>query len=141
MEGNIISTYLTGQRKQLLSLFKDNMHESYSAKQVADKLKDCDISVSAIYRNLASMEKDGLLCRVASSVNREALYQYVDPHTCVGVIHLICDKCSQTHHLDKNVSSMIISMAEENFGFKVNKQLAMIYGLCRNCSQIHSEIG
>ncbi len=112
------------------------MHESFSARQIAEKLKDDDVSVSAIYRNLSSMEKDGLLCRVTNTANREALYQYIDPDVCVGVVHLICDNCSATYHLDRNVSKMMCSMALDSFGFSVNKQKAVIYGLCNNCSQI-----
>ncbi len=136
LRGAVFINYLTDQRKNLLALFKANLHESFSAKQIYKALDDESISISAIYRNIATMEKDGLLCRVASSTNREALYQYLDPHSCAGVIHLVCDKCSKTQHLDKEVSNILIGTANENFGFKVNEQMVMIYGLCKNCSQI-----
>ncbi len=128
--------YSTDQRKVLVSFFKQNIHETFSAKQLETVLGSDVISKSAIYRNIASMEKEGLLFRVASENTSEKLYRYVDHESCCGVIHLICEKCNTTHHLSKHVSEMISGLAVENFNFTVNKQKAVIYGLCDNCSQI-----
>ncbi len=132
----IISQYSTDGRKRLLMFFKENIHGSFSARQIHKLLGNNEISISSIYRNLVSMERDGILCRVKSPTSREALYQYIDPENCVGIIHLICDRCSATQHLNRHLSDLITNMALDNFGFSVNKQKAVIYGLCSNCSQI-----
>ncbi len=133
---SVISSYLTDQRKILSNFFKNNLHETFSVKQLEKQLGSKGISKSAIYRNLSIMEQEGVLCRVANDGNRELLYQYIDPESCCGIIHLICDKCNETHHLNRHISEMIAGLALENFGFKVSKHKAVIYGTCENCSQI-----
>ncbi len=133
-----INRYSTEQRKVLISFFKSNYHNSYSVKQLEKLLDNEGISKSAIYRNVAMMESEGLLCRVANDSSTEQFYRYVDPEHCNGVIHLICEKCSTTHHLNKHISEMISGMALESFGFFVDKQKASIYGICENCSQINA---
>ncbi len=130
-----INHYVTDQRFKMISLFKNHLHESFSAKQIQEKLGDSEISKSAIYRNLAYMEKEGLLTRVTNGNNREVLYQYVKSECCAGAVHLICDNCKSTYHLNKHVSDLISNMALDAFGFAVNKQKSVIYGLCGNCSQ------
>ncbi len=82
------------------------------------------------------MAREGLLRRVANESTKEALYQYIDPDNCLGVIHLVCVKCSKTYHLNRHVSELVTSMALDDFGFAVNRHKAIIYGLCENCSQI-----
>ncbi len=134
-----VNHYTTDQRKILFSFFKENIHESFSVKQLELILGNEGISRSAIYRNIALLEDEGVLCRVANDKNRETLYQYIDPDKCSGVIHLKCDRCTATHHLNKYASEMISGLALENFGFIVNTQKAVIYGLCENCSQIQNK--
>ncbi len=129
--------YSTEQRKKLFNFFKENLHESFSAKQIHEKINDESISISAIYRNLALMEEEGILCKMTNSGSRGLLYQYIDPESCAGIVHLICDKCSVTFHLNKHISDLITNISMESFGFKVNSQKAIIYGLCENCSQIY----
>ncbi len=134
-----MAQYSTDQRKTLRMFFMENNHETFSAKQIEEKLKNSNISISAIYRNLALMEKDGELCRIAGQNSRETLYQFNHTESCSGALHLVCDKCSITKHLNKYVSELISNMALDNFGFKVNNQKTIIYGLCENCSQIQNK--
>ncbi len=82
------------------------------------------------------MAREGLLRRVATENTKEALYQYIDPKSCLGVVHLVCDKCSKTHHLNRRVSELVKNMAIDDFGFVVSEHKAIIYGTCENCSQI-----
>ncbi len=97
------------------------------------------ISRSALYRNIAAFEKEGVLCRVTNDKKNETLYQFIDPDECSGVIHLKCNRCTTTHHLNRYACDMISGLALENFGFSVNTNKAVIYGLCENCSQIQKE--
>ncbi len=85
------------------------------------------------------MAREGLLRRVANESTKEALYQYIDPLNCLGVIHLVCEKCSKTHHLNRHVSELVTNMALDDFGFDVNQHKAIIYGLCKNCLQIEEK--
>ena len=50
-------SYQTEQRKILLDFFSKNKDKIFSAEEISNKLKDSNISVSAVYRNLNSLEK------------------------------------------------------------------------------------
>ncbi|MFI3243623.1 MAG: transcriptional repressor [Akkermansia sp.] len=125
--------YQTKQRKSILDLFELSGHRALSAQDVAASLGDDSISISSIYRNLAEMEKTGLLCRVSEKNRGAALYQYVNPQSCSGIIHLKCQDCQETYHLDCCVSDMVFAMAEKNFHFQVNHSTPFLLGLCERC--------
>ncbi len=125
--------YQTEQRKRMLVLFENSNHHSLSAQEIAEMLKDENVSMSAIYRNLADMEKSGLICKVSEKNRAGALYQYVNPHSCRGIIHLKCESCDQTYHLDKCVSDMIFAMAENNFSFHLSSSMPILFGQCQKC--------
>lgn len=94
-----------------------------------------DISKSAVYRNVAEMEKEGLLCRISEKNRQETLYQYVDPEHCCDIVHLKCETCNNTFHMNKHVSRLIFNMAMDDYNFKVNAKTALLYGECATCSQ------
>ncbi len=131
--------YKTKQRDKLIEYFQRDVHRSISAQDIYQDLNNDVaeevISLSAIYRNLAEMEKEQLLCKVSKHGETRALYQYVHPSACSGVIHLKCEQCNETLHLDRNVSQMIFSMAEDQFQFLLNNSSAYLYGKCSLCAQ------
>ncbi len=131
-----MSRYQTEQRNKLLDLFKNNGHQSFSAYDILDLFDNEEISLSAIYRNLKSMEKDGVICKVSDGKTTGTHYHYVNPHSCVGVIHLKCDSCDNTYHLDRNISALIFNYAKDENNFKINNASAFLYGKCEICSQI-----
>ncbi len=133
--GLSVNKYNTEQRKLLLELFQDSEHQTFSAQDIQILLKDKEVSMSSIYRNLAEMEREGLVCKVNEKNRPGALYQYVDPHHCAGVIHFKCQSCEATYHLDKNISQMIMGIAKDMHGFMVNESGAFLYGECDKCSQ------
>ncbi len=128
-----MNRYSTQQRKSLLEFLKNNPHSSFSAKQIKDTLSDLKISISAVYRNLAILEKDGLLQKVHVSHKKEVTYQYVGAEACAGLIHLICEDCKKSYHFEKDFSELIAQSALELSGFIVNKQKTFIHGLCQTC--------
>lgn len=127
--------YQTGQRKRMLALFEASAHRCLSAQDVAEALKEENISMSAIYRNLSEMEKAGLISKVVDNKRQAAHYQYLNPENCCGLIHLKCQTCDETYHLDKCVSDMLIAMAESHFHFKLNHSTPFIFGQCEQCAQ------
>ncbi len=131
-----MNKYQTEQRQKLTQLFACSGHRSLSAGDVLQALGEQEISLSAIYRNLKEMEKEGIICKVAQKGHAEALYHYVDPQSCYGIIHLKCDSCEEIYHLNRHVSAMILGMAHEEFGFVPNQTGAFLYGKCKNCSQV-----
>ncbi len=134
-----MSKYQTEQRGKLLELFKTSEHQSFSASDIFKKYANDDISISAIYRNLKTMENDGLICKIVDNKRGEALYHYVNPDKCLGVIHLKCEECENTYHLNKHISTMIMNIAKDDLKFSISNSSAFLYGKCDKCSQIEAD--
>lgn len=126
-----MNKYKTEQRKKLIAIFKNHPHQTFSAQEIFNL--DNSISISAIYRNLAEMTLDGSLCKVKEAHRSVTLYQYIDPEHCVGIVHLKCQNCENTFHLNHAVSQMIINLANEDFSFNIDTRTAFLYGECDNC--------
>ena len=54
-----MSKYMTKQRKALLNYLSAHADEKLSAKQIEENLSGEGISISAVYRNLSDLEKEG----------------------------------------------------------------------------------
>ncbi len=121
--------YQTKQRQKLIALFEARVHQALTPRAIHDLLEGEGISLSAIYRNLALMEQDGLLHKEGSA------YRYVSPNECKDIIHLKCEACECTLHLNKSISRMLLDLAREEFQFHLNSSTAFLYGKCANCSQ------
>ncbi len=134
-----MSRYKTEQRQKLLEIFKNNGHQYLSASDIQKKCSNEDISLSAIYRNLKSMEQDGLISKVIDGQKSEAHYHFVDPDCCVGSIHLKCESCDRVYHLNRHISNMIFGFAKDELNFSINNVAAFLQGKCENCSQIHNK--
>ncbi len=130
--GENMSRYATLQRKKLLEFLEKNPHSSFSARQIKDAI--LGVSMSAVYRNLAILEKDGLLQKVYVSNKKEITYQYVCSENCVDFLHLICEKCKKSSHFEKEFSELIVNKALEVSGFVVNRNKTFIYGVCQTCA-------
>ncbi len=129
-----MNRYATSQRKNLLEFLEKNPHASFSVKQIKDNIGAVGISTSAVYRNLALLEKDGLLQKIYVSNKKEVTYQYIGSGQCADHIHLVCEKCKKSSHFEKNFSDTIVKNAFELSGFTVNTQKTFICGLCSSCT-------
>ncbi len=126
-----MTKYNTTQRREIEKLFFENLHTTLSAKQIHEKLPQ--MSISTIYRNLSSMQRDGLIS-VVKTDDKESGYHYLDPQSCIGIIHLICSECKSTYHIDKNISKMLVDIAKDSIGFNISKENISLYGKCKECS-------
>ena len=124
--------YLTKQRKLLIEYLSRHTDESLSAGEIAEALAD-QISKSAVYRNLADMEAEGRLRRVASGGSREAVYQYIDEHACRSALHLSCKKCGKTMHMEKEIADALVQSVAASDNFSIDKGDTVIYGVCADC--------
>ena len=69
--------YMTEQRKKLFEFFQSHPDMTISARDLAAQLvaeEHAKISVSAVYRNLAMLEREGLILRSPGKNNRENVY-------------------------------------------------------------------
>lgn len=81
-------SYNTRQRELLADYLSKHTDEKITARQIEDALHDDKISISAIYRNLAILEKDGQVKRCVGDGSREVYFQYIASNLCKTVFTL-----------------------------------------------------
>lgn len=133
MGGDIVPKYMTKQRKALLAFLSAHADEELSARQLETALSDVGVSISAVYRNLSDLEKEGKIRRVSKSGVREVLYQYIDSDVCRGFLHLSCEKCGKTYHMNMRGTEMLMNSVEQSDKFFINKANTVLYGVCKDC--------
>lgn len=124
---------MTKQRKALLAFLSAHADEELSARQLETALSDVGVSISAVYRNLSDLEKEGKIRRVSKSGVREVLYQYIDSDVCRGFLHLSCEKCGKTYHMNMRGTEMLMNSLEQSDKFFINKANTVLYGVCKDC--------
>ena len=124
--------YMTKQRKILTDYLMQHIDENLSAGQIAEALSDI-ISKSAVYRNLADMEKEGKLHRVMGGGSREVIYRFSGSHICSQSLHLSCKKCGKTVHMQQQLADALVQSVAMNDDFSIDKGETVIYGVCAGC--------
>ena len=124
--------YLTEQRKRIAEYLESRKDETVTAAEIADALS-LGVSKSAVYRNLAALEKEGKVIRVGVAGERMAGYRYAASHTCRGKLHISCVKCGRTEHVSSPVAATLERAIEATEGFSLRKGECMLYGVCKEC--------
>ena len=76
----------------------ENPDRIFKASDIAQNLPS--VSLSTIYRNLARLEKAGIVQIVGAEENKELQYRYTGPSKCQAKMHLVCKVCGKFFHLD-----------------------------------------
>lgn len=125
--------YMTSQRKTLIAFLRAYPDKQFSAKEIADNIKDTGISLSAVYRNLSVLEENGEVVSVLREGCRDRYYRCMLSDGCKDCIHLTCTKCGKTTHLSRLAADELADVAAEQNSFKIEKAKTAIYGVCKNC--------
>lgn len=125
--------YMTKQRKTLLEYLEHHPDEELSAKIIESELSGMGVSISAVYRNLSDLEKEGKIRRVSKSGSREVYYMYTDAHECRESLHLSCKKCGKTYHMNSQCAEMLVNTLAQNDEFTIDKSDTVLYGVCKDC--------
>ena len=128
-----MSSYMTEQRRELLAFLESNPDRAFSAKEIAAAMEDKGVSVSAVYRNLAWLENKGVISRSMRGGRREVLYSYVAADSCHGSLHMTCEKCGKTVHMNSAVTSRMVNDIAGSDGFSVDMRRTVLYGVCAKC--------
>ena len=126
-------SYKTEQRTRLYELLKANPHKFFSAKDIVEALAPYNISISAVYRNLAVLTEDGVVKKSIRKNGRESIYRYADNDTCRDEIHLTCTNCGKVFHMDHELTKTIQDALDKEDGFQIDKLKTVIFGLCEEC--------
>lgn len=130
-----MSHYSTRQRDMLQSYLNDHAHEALTAHEIAGGLSDQQISISAVYRNLSSLVKDGVLKKGAKEDSRDAVYQYIASDRCRGQLHMTCKSCGKTMHLPRAETEHLMEYLQAQEAFSLTPGDTVLYGQCRNCKK------
>ncbi len=128
--------YMTRQRRELLQFFRHHPDETFTAQDIAQalaSLKTPPVSISAVYRNLSMLEKEGYLLRSPGEKPRESKYRFIHADECANKLHLVCEKCGATIHLDEESARALVRSAIASDGFHIDPTKTTIYGVCRSC--------
>ncbi len=130
--------YMTEQRKVLLSFLKENTDRQFSIEEICvgvNKKGGRDISLSAVYRNIAKLVEGGHARRFMRDGSRTVVYQYVNCHDCEKHLHMKCVKCSKILHMDDEATETMLVAALKKSNFKIDERKTMLYGVCDSCSE------
>ena len=127
--------YSTKQRKLLLSLLYNNADRPLSASDIAKLLTNEGISLSAVYRNLSDLEKDGKVQRLTVGGKNKVYYRYTGAKECEKHLHLSCFKCGKTFHMDTPLTNTVINDVFEGSDFKIDSASTVLYGICKKCME------
>ena len=119
----------------LLEYLSQHADETVSAKQIAAAIGDSAISISAVYRNLAALEKIGKIRRITKQGNRKVFYRFIGGEHCVDRIHLSCKKCGKMYYMDLETTNQLISGIARKSRFAVDKADTVLVGTCANCQR------
>lgn len=127
--------YATKQRKRLLEILEAHPDETLSVPEILEFVSPEAVSPSAIYRNLSSLEKEGIVKRVTLPLSQKSGYRYVGADTCREHLHLECKKCGKTFHLPLAASERLIDGVKGDAGFEIDRAETVLLGVCADCSK------
>ena len=123
--------YKTQTRKMLLDYLQSHADESLSAGKISEDLPE--ISVSAVYRNIAALERDGAVCAVSRTGSRERLYRFAAAEQCREHLHLSCTRCGRTFHMNAEQTEALVQTVAARDRFLVDRSETVLYGICETC--------
>lgn len=130
-----MKVYSTKQRKSLSDYLLSHRDEEMTAAEIAAALRGEGISLSAVYRNLASLEEEGLVQRITRAGDRKIFFRFSGAEECREHIHLRCRKCGKTFHMDMGTTDLLDETVAENCGFKMDRAETVINGVCGDCGK------
>ncbi len=129
--------YITKQRRALLEFLNFHKDEPLTISKIFTELCEKGISESAIYRNLAELEKNGEIKRVGQGENNEAIYRFSKAHSdCENAIHLSCKKCGKMYHLKSDTAESLKEKLTSGEDFQIDCSETVLYGICGKCKEV-----
>lgn len=126
-------SYHTRQRRTLLAYLEEHPDELLSVRQISDALHAQEISLSAVYRNLAQLEAEEKIRRSPKGGTREVFYQYIDADCCKGMLHMNCLKCGKTFHMTTGNAMRLAKQLAQKEQFALDMTETILYGTCASC--------
>ena len=130
-----MAKYMTKQRKLLLAFLSAHADETLPTGRIVEDLAGEEISVSAIYRNLADLEQEGKVKRSTKPGSQELCYRYTGAECCQRHLHLSCLRCGKTVHMEEAETDALAKQLANSEGFVLNRADTVLYGICADCQK------
>lgn len=116
------------QREAIVNVLKSTTSHP-SAAWIYDRVRIQipNISLGTVYRNLAALEKEGIIIKVPVGDAREHFDGDTTPHS-----HFYCKSCETISDIPFDPSEAM-KKAEENNGFEVHTITYTLTGICKEC--------
>lgn len=126
-------SYNTEKRQILFAFLEAHAHCALSAAEIARGVADLGVSQSAVYRNLAALEAEGLVTRTVREGAREACFRYAAATPCRDRVHLSCIRCGGAFHMEDREAERRLASALRTEGFSLDTHRTVLYGVCKTC--------
>ncbi len=130
-----MARYATKQRSALLDFLSEHADVPLTAGFIFEALASKGISLSAVYRNLADLKKEGKIQRITRDGSRQVFYRYTDAEECRSHLHLSCFKCGKTFHMETPMTDRLLHSVAEGAHFDVDSSATILYGICEDCKK------
>lgn len=127
--------YNTRSRRAILEYIKENDDKSFTVNEIAHYLSksDININVTTIYRYLDKLTNDGTVIKHTVYSGKISAYQYAKGSGCRNHLHIQCEKCGKTAHIDCEFMSSIKGHILSHHSFSLDCNKSRLYGLCDIC--------
>jgi Fur family transcriptional regulator, ferric uptake regulator len=127
----------TRQKQLILNVIRANSGRHMSAEDIYELVKqsDKDIGIATVYRNIKTLEEDGVLLKAQFNERDGAKYEMclqVGDHT---HHHLICMQCGAVYDVEDDLLDKIEKLVSSKRGFKILDHRLNFYGICRECQE------
>lgn len=92
--------------------------------------KNYRVSKATLYNTLELLLECGLIVK---HVFKNNTAQYERGYNVLPHEHLICEHCNKVEEFSDSRLDEVIRHVEEKYGFRVERHLLYVYGLCKSC--------
>lgn len=136
------NSYRTRQKQSVLDFLAANPHTQYSAKEIAERVKEqAQIGESTVYRLIKKLTESGEIRRFNGKDVKSIVYQYAGGNGhCHEHFHLKCTDCGEFIHLDCSLMKSFEKHCSAHHGFRIDPMKTVFYGVCASCAGRQKEV-
>ena len=132
-----MAKYNTLQKEELKCFLARHKTESFTVRQIADKMKaDPEVSKapgeSTVYRLVKELVESGEVKRTVKGNSRNFVYQLTEGEGCHHHLHMKCVTCGKLYHMNDEESREIVERIFREDSFELDKS-AVLPGKCKDC--------
>ncbi len=120
---------LTEQRKRLWD-WASGQKRGFTISRALSAMKRYGIGQATVYRNIATLERLGLLRRIGNGNRSDRVYCCCNP----GQHHsIVCDRCGLVKEFDTCGWALLKELLSLQTGFEVQDHYMEVRGICPEC--------